>query len=309
MQSGFCNVCQTLHSTQAGCRPQQQVDLPGKKAKRGILARVLGRGPVEKEAGAGSSTPEHSDSREREQLLARAAVEQRQKLRPKGAPVSDDGPFSLSQFEQVENYVQQMLGVYEDWDKVTSEVRVTRIGKMLHDFFVACRVFPPILMEYSKLTSNAGAEFDPESWAIRIPVGLLKPAKSELDPAQFLRIMKTIYHEARHVEQWFQMARLSSENRLHLPSRIFQQANRRKVTCDDPLPAGVRAWYDSVAGGGEGKRHVCLGRFALKRKGGVVDELESWRAGTDAHDSLAEEEDAITTEDNMSAVARAALGL
>jgi hypothetical protein len=77
------------------------------------------------------------------------------------------------------------------------------------------------------------------------------------DRRGFLEAAKTIYHEARHCEQWYHMARYASlggskvtpdtvANDTGVPAAVAVQAFGRKMMGGDPMLTLTKGWYDSV---------------------------------------------------------------
>jgi hypothetical protein len=120
-----------------------------------------------------------------------------------------------------------------------------------------------------------------------------------LNKPQLVDVAETVYHEARHCEQWFHMARFYALGRtqvdisqnLGIPVNIANAAFARKMTQSDKMNALTADWFKSVYG--ESSREVTLTALAMKRVNNTID-LGNFHARVHQAYSggLAEEDDA-----------------
>ena len=171
-----------------------------------------------------------------------------------------------------------------------------------------CRV-PRPAMELTHDLDGASGEFDFSTWKLRIdPSGFGQPAIPTKDG--FLELVTLIFHEARHCEQWFHMARYAAvghrmtaaelARKLYIPANIATTAMMRKMGSADPMLKLTKAWYESVYGSKSGFREINLGGLMLRRRGdhGLMN---SFRNGFHSRYSgaLPEEKDAWAIQDKV----------
>jgi hypothetical protein len=173
-----------------------------------------------------------------------------------------------------------------------------------------CRVPRPSL----ELTGNLGGAsglFDFSHWKLKIdPHGFQEVSVPSKD--EFLTLATLIFHEARHCEQWYQMARYAAVGhqmtsaklaaRLFIPANIAHLAYANKMGGQDPMLNLTKEWYESVYGAKSGFREINLGGLALRRRGdsGMMNEF---RRGFHSRYSgqLPEEKDAWAIQDLVAA--------
>jgi hypothetical protein len=139
--------------------------------------------------------------------------------------------------------------------------------------------------------------------------GYLDPARAKLHP-YFVNTLETVYHEARHCEQWWHMARFHAlgrtagdvERDLGIPRRIAERASRIPMKStragSDPMFDLTKGWFESVYGAHGGmQRGITLAALALRRsrerkrvvpmdqfhqqrheeyKGNLAEEVDAW---------------------------------
>ena len=138
--------------------------------------------------------------------------------------------------------------------------------------------------------TNLGT-FDFHTWQMEIGLEALSIAQP--DRAQAADVVDTIYHEARHAEQWFRIAQLRALQRrrrqgaaedarlgrviateLEIPRRIADLA----VTTPPRFALGsmdaliAQGWFDSVYGTGSARRERVL--TELERSGTALEQAE-----------------------------------
>jgi hypothetical protein len=192
----------------------------------------------------------------------------------------------------------------------TGQLRATKIFDITAIVLDICQVPKPTLKMDPNLGGASGL-FDFQNWQLKIdPNGfgqLTTPSKDE-----FLTLVTLIYHEARHCDQWFQMARYAAvghqmtaqklADSLFIPLNIAQIAFTRKMGLQDPRLKQTNEWYESVYGSKSGFRGMTLHNLNLRRvNAGPI--MNDFRAGAHARYSgdLAEEKDAWAIQDLVSA--------
>lgn len=173
-----------------------------------------------------------------------------------------------------------------------------------------CGVPKPGLQLDASLGGASGL-FDFTTWKLKIdPNGFGAPAVPDKDG--FMSLVTLIYHESRHCEQWFHMARYAAVGHqvtaqslaasLGIPQNIAAIAMTRKMGVADPILALAKQWYESVYGGKSGFREINL-RGLMLRRTAAGNAMNSFRLGFHSRYSgdLPEERDAWAIQDLVAA--------
>jgi hypothetical protein len=201
--------------------------------------------------------------------------------------------------------------VHQKWSTFANgDQRAQKIFDITTIVLTICQVPNPTL----KLDTNLGGAsglFDFANWQLKIdPNGFGQLAVPDKDA--FLTLVTLIYHEARHCDQWFQMARYAAVGHkmtvqelatsLFIPLPIAQQAFARKMTLADQRLKETQKWYESVYGSKSGFRELTLHNLNLRRVN-AGNLMNNFHAGAHARYSgdLAEEKDAWAIQDLVAA--------
>jgi hypothetical protein len=142
--------------------------------------------------------------------------------------------------------------VIDRWPQLTPNERAAGLVKLVNVSLEAAGV-PPVTP--NPKTMNDAGQFDFETWGMDIGI----PALSIAQPtrAQAADVVDTIYHEARHAEQWFRMAQLRAmqgRSAAQIRKEMTIQLTIAQAAFDAPLEAGsmqalvAQGWFDSVYG-------------------------------------------------------------
>ena len=184
--------------------------------------------------------------------------------------------------------------VIDRWHDLTPQQRAAELVRLVNLHLEAVGV-PAVTPNPIDTGTNLGT-FDFTTWAMDIGVEAL--AIAQPDRAQAADVVDTIYHEARHAEQWFRIAQLralqsrrgegaAEDERLgraiaaelQIPRRIADRA----VTSPPRFALGsmealvAQGWFDSIYGTGRDRRNAGLDRAGPSRRraragGGAVRE-------------------------------------
>ncbi|GAS91534.1 hypothetical protein [Mycolicibacterium brisbanense] len=103
--------------------------------------------------------------------------------------------------------------------------------------------------------------FDKGPWNVEVLGKLL--AKERLTDAEFEDVVSCVYHEARHAEQFWMMARMKAAeglepielvNELRIPRMVADQAVNEPLAAGSAESKAAREWYESIFGAGAGER-------------------------------------------------------
>src|SRR5262249_38589707 len=112
---------------------------------------------------------------------------------------------------------------------------------------------------------DTNGHLDFEDWAVTLNEDKLTPGT--IDPTKLGELTNTAYHEARHGEQWYQMARHLAEGgtppskiaqELDIPQAVAEQA-AKEPKMSPQQAADAAKYYDSVYGQGAAHRNQVLG--------------------------------------------------
>jgi len=145
--------------------------------------------------------------------------------------------------------------VIRRWHNLTPAGRFIELVRLANQHLATAGV-PAITPQPVTKTTTAG-EFDQVTWQIHVdptPLRLTQPTRDEA-----AEIVETIYHEARHAEQFFRMAQLRAEQGLStagitaemaIPPQIAERATAAPLTPGSMQAVIAQGWFDSVYGPG-----------------------------------------------------------
>jgi hypothetical protein len=176
-------------------------------------------------------------------------------------------------------FAQHALSCFKNhWNKSQPVTTGQKLLEGITDVHQQCNI-PAVGIDIKALPPGYNGFFAFSTWTIEISttkfssydmVWTDSPANTKPHP-WFVTIAETLYHEARHCEQWWHMARYCALGNeadevaatLGIPLWVAQEAKTRPMKHKDPLMNLTKAWYESVYGGS--KRGVVLHALALKR--------------------------------------------
>jgi hypothetical protein len=163
--------------------------------------------------------------------------------------------------------------VIDRWQQLTVDQRVAELIRLVNTHLERAKV--PHVAPNPQDTLNLGA-FNFPDWTMI--VGRQAMAVEQPDLAQSKDLVDTIYHEARHAEQWFRIAQLRCLRRrrrnakatddqiaaavareLGIPKNIADEAVKPAPFALGSMDALIaQGWFDSVYGGGSARRAQIL---------------------------------------------------
>ncbi len=156
---------------------------------------------------------------------------------------------------------------------------------------------PPVGIGNDAGSGNLGS-FDFQTWNIDVDPDAFSPERSEsATPDEQADAANTIYHEARHTEQWYRMAQeqagmgSSTEQVTHdmsIPSEVAQAAASDPYNASSSAEHEAAEWNQSVYGSGSAHREdvlnnqdseagVCVDRYDDYRR--LPEEADAWSTG------------------------------
>lgn len=138
--------------------------------------------------------------------------------------------------------------------------------------------------------SGAGV-FHYRTWKMGLGQSAFDPANYEAGHvADHADLLDTIYHEARHSEQWYRMARERAGlgatadqivSVMNIPHNIADQAVANPINQCDKSQYEAEEWYQSVYGAGAAHRRETLGDVDghYDEYRALPEEADAWKAG------------------------------
>jgi hypothetical protein len=183
-------------------------------------------------------------------------------------------PSGLQSGNEPEDFGKEaQTGVIDRWQRLSVDERIAELIRLVNVHLGTAKV-PPVAPNPQD-TLNLGA-FNFPDWTMI--VGKQAMAVEQPDLAQAKDLVDTIYHEARHAEQWFRIAQLRClQRRARNPKATDDQIARAVATelgipkniADEavkPAPFALgsmdaliaQGWFDSVYGSGSARRDRIL---------------------------------------------------
>lgn len=163
----------------------------------------------------------------------------------------------------IEQFVGVAKKVREHWAELTpygrAEVLVNAVNFELAHFDI-----PKVGFTLKDLGNDNG-RLDFENWVLELNENRFKKATPEA--ADLPGIARTVYHESRHADQWFRMARLQVglkmkgddiADKLGIPAWVVKEAQKQPLKGDSPEAKEAKAWFESVYGAKADERNKTL---------------------------------------------------
>ena len=196
-------------------------------------------------------------------------------------------PTGLDSNAQVRAYIDAMQELKADWPKLTPAERLDRLSASINDRLQAQGI-PPIMLA-PDASGNASGVYDFSTHSIGIDSGLL--SQKAVSDDQLRGLANTLYHEGRHAEQWFNMARVQiaagqDPADIGLPQNVLDAAAAAPRL--DPKSTEGKffgAMYESVYGAGGADRNETLGKLnggdysVYEDYRALPEEADAWRVG------------------------------
>ena len=223
---------------------------------------------------------------------------------------------TMTDADMVQLFVQEARARAVGWNGLTKKQRGEKLFEALDWVHFRCNI-PRAGIDVKVLPPGYLGFFDSNTWSLQLSEEMfdfLLPDNLGTINAQFVYVAEILYHEGRHCEQWFHMARLQANTYTTEADALSElwhsygmkshdactEAFRRKMKPGDMLYDLTRGWFKSVYG--MSGRNIVLNGLALKRtdmRGEQADRAAGWGNGIHAQYSgkLPEEVDAWGIQD------------
>jgi|GEM_PF-871989 len=179
-------------------------------------------------------------------------------------------PVGLAKASEVQGFVKEAKAVQAEWAKLKSAAdRATALAKAVNEHLAAAGV--PACKNVVKDLGNDSGQFDFTTWTLFLGQGPFSQATiTDKDAAD---IADTVFHEARHSEQWFMMAQLLAGKGLKaaviattmsIPADIATAAAAKPLKKGSTEAIEAEGWYDSVYGSNADYRNRVLDDVEVK---------------------------------------------
>ncbi|MGK0274269.1 MAG: hypothetical protein ACI9N0_000643 [Ilumatobacter sp.] len=196
------------------------------------------------------------------------------------------------------------LGSVKDWDTLSVGARVAKLTKYVNAELVKTHV-PPVTYTLDPGKDAGDAEFDFTTWSLTVGSNGLG---ADMSDDLIGSVADNVYHESRHAEQWFRVARVKAGESpaptsdslaatLYIPANIAKAAHgrplkpltklqkffhskkhneRQAVKIDE-----AQSWYESVYGAGGSDRNEVLGDIQVRydEYRALSEEVDAWDVG------------------------------
>jgi hypothetical protein len=185
-------------------------------------------------------------------------------------------------------------GAFDEWDNLgTAQARADALVKAVNERLVAAQVPTVASVVYEGDSPTEQGTFDFTTWSMMVNRKLLDQSGLTRDDAADLA--NTVYHEARHAEQWFWMARLRAGQgysaagiaaEMFIPADIAKEARKLPIRPGTTEAVVASGWYESVYGSGAEHRDRVLTEIEAADWAVTTAECRCQRAPSPANDAL-----------------------
>jgi hypothetical protein len=185
-------------------------------------------------------------------------------------------PTGIATEAAVGRFVSAGKSLEADWADLHMSDRAERLTEAANAELAAIGI-PPLEMQLHNLGDDHGV-FRPSVWGMHVNWDPFIP--NEVSPGEVEIVAMTVYHEARHAEQWFRMARLMAGQgkssadigaALRIPEAIIAEAAKDPLDADGGAEAQeASVWLDSRTGPGKEKTSEVMAE--LRAAGAALDE-------------------------------------
>ena len=198
--------------------------------------------------------------------VAQAKLVQSLGGRPSGKGVVQRVGNGLAEPKLMASYTEPLL---KDLVESDSSVRFEMLLKSINLTLEKAGI-PPMEGELSEL--KGFAEFDPDTWKMKIPKSMLETQ----DPKIVGELVGTVYHEARHAEQYFRVAQKYASDgndlglfKLNLPEEVRKAAVSSKGQLEEAsstMKENIGKWTESLKKPEEILEQGKLAEFGLAKQ-------------------------------------------
>jgi hypothetical protein len=221
----------------------------------GGLKRLMGRGekkPDDKDGKAqeGAARPAQEGG---QQGAAQGGQPGAAQPAAAAGPVEMPNPEGLQSELSMDAFIGAAKQVETDWQKLGgADQRLEPLGKAINEQLKGVQV-PGCDAEAKKMDPGQLGMFNEEPWMMTIDRTVLD--QPSIDSARAAKLGNTVYHEARHGEQYHRMARMLAGKKLpvdqiqkmtSIRKDVVEHAATMPIEQESPEAAQAQSWFDSV---------------------------------------------------------------
>lgn len=173
------------------------------------------------------------------------------------------GVSSLSHPALIDNFVAQMNAVNADWAEKSSEEKIEHFQNVITGHFEAAGMPPPRIKLMEPGGGRSG-EFDSKTWSMGMTA-------ENLETRSMAETAGTAYHESRHAQQFFMIAKYIAQEGIppphskQIPDDILEKATLavKESPMSPAESAEAASYHTSVYGADREKRNATLRNLAL----------------------------------------------
>jgi hypothetical protein len=188
-------------------------------------------------------------------------------------------PVSLSHFHTVATKVQAQ------WDQLSPRARAGQLMAASNEQLEAAGAVH-VAWGFEKLDSETGGAFDAEKWRIKLNEMLY--SRSHLGKEDSAQMAATAYHETRHAEQHFRVARMMAGQGMEvakivaatkIPENVVAKAHKQPIKEGDPSAKSAAAFANALYGAGKAEHDKALpeARVILQEYKDAQNQVEQLR--------------------------------
>lgn len=159
-------------------------------------------------------------------------------------------------------FVNAAKDVQRHWGKLKVDERAQQLGKAANEELKAARVTEatPVVMDI-----DSAGKFGIATWTLKL--GKKAFSAAAVTDAEAADVADTVYHESRHAEQWYRMARLEAgkqksadqiQKSMGIPARVAQDAYKEPLEAGSSEGKEANTWWESVYGSNAKERSEIL---------------------------------------------------
>lgn len=203
--------------------------------------------------------------------------------------------FGLADPANQAEFCADMCALQKAWDGMTAAERQTALSDAINKQLGKSGVPQVDINPTSFPRASLNGQLNFEDWALEINDNLLN--KSSLSDAEMHSLGNTVYHEARHGEQWYAMAQAHASTRgmtaeqlaqtMSIPEDVAAEAMAHPASGTTPFAVLGRTMYNSVYGPRRTYRNDVLNALAQPGRSqqtydqyrALPEEADAWRTG------------------------------
>lgn len=191
-------------------------------------------------------------------------------------------------------FCKAMCELKKNWAKMTPAERQAALSKAVNDQLAKSGA-PPVGINPKNFSSASRlGELDFQNWNLDVNQNLFN--KASLSDADMSQLGNTVYHEARHAEQWYGMAQYNANSAgsanalasgMGIPQNVADSAFANPTTAGSYGDTFGGAMYQSVYGADGSYRNGVLNGLgqtpqpanAYQQYRALPEERDAWRTG------------------------------